>query len=80
MLKYLLFILILFSSCEKNTTSISTTPNFPWDYVWTLDTLTADNLYQNMMYDIWGSSTSDVYTVGGSSSARGKMYHYDGKI
>lgn len=31
-----------------------------------------------MLNDIWGSLVSDVYTVGGSS-ARGKMYHYDGK-
>jgi hypothetical protein len=80
MLKYFLLLFILLLSCEKDTSSISNTSNVPREYVWTLDTLTVDNLFQNMMYDIWGSSTKDVYAVGQSSGARGKMYHYEGKI
>lgn len=42
--------------------------------VWTRTNVTADNTQLRQLKDIWGVSSSDVYTVG----YNGYIYHYDG--
>ncbi|TAK66759.1 MAG: hypothetical protein EPO24_01225 [Bacteroidetes bacterium] len=48
------------------------------DYTWTVDTLAYPGSFQTNMYDMWASSSKDVYVVGHNDRGYGKMYHYDG--
>ena len=82
-LLYLLPILavsFLFSalSCRKNPV-VPPSPKDPRAYTWTVDTLEYPGSLQTTMYDIWGSSPTDVYVVGFTGDGGGEMWHFDGK-
>jgi hypothetical protein len=79
---YILFFLIVFSSCKENPTN-NEKPSQPItgrrNYVWTVDTLYFQNGGQTLMQDIWGSSPTNVYAVGHEASGGGApMWHYNG--
>ncbi|MBI4428072.1 MAG: hypothetical protein HY562_03020 [Ignavibacteriales bacterium] len=55
-------------------------PKDPREFAWTVDTFYSANRFQWMMYDIWGSSPTNVYVVGRTSDDGGQLYRYDGKV
>ncbi|MDP2885187.1 MAG: hypothetical protein Q8P51_09240 [Ignavibacteria bacterium] len=63
--------------CKSNP--VEAPPKNPREYTWTIDTIAYPGSYQTSMYDIWGSSPSDVYIVGYNSDGNANAYHYDGK-
>jgi hypothetical protein len=69
-----LFFLLI--SCKSNPLVAIAQPGRR-DYVWTVDTINPGNesLYLGR---IWGSSASDVWAVGSSSSTATSIWHYDG--
>ena len=78
-LKVILLSLILFLqliSCKSNPVEAPAQPGRT-DYEWTVDTINPGNesLYLGR---IWGSSASDVWAVGSSSSTATSIWHYDG--
>ena len=69
------------SSCKKSTEPISinagpdtTSHNF----IWTADTIYAEDTYQIYLYDIWGTDENNVWAVGHSDLTRYRIWHYDG--
>lgn len=50
----------------------------PRKFSWTLDTLTNPRTDQSGRFDIWGSSETDVYTIGFVDAGGGEMWHYNG--
>lgn len=75
------FILIINCSCSDKGTGPqdngpdTTSRNFEWraDTLWTPD---AFSIY---MYDIWGSSPTDMWTVGHSDDPNARLWHWDGE-
>ncbi len=66
--------MLLLTTCGENIIG----PNFPpgrRDYVWTLDTLKSPF---NNFTGLWGSSSSDVWTVGGGGNDEDRLWHFDG--
>ncbi len=64
-------------SCNNN----STEPELQQgrrDYVWTRDTLRADQFGFQSLTSIWGSSPNDVWIVGDAATYVNKIWHYDG--
>ena len=53
-------------------------PKDPRTYTWTVDTLSHPGSYQTEMLDIWGSSSTDVYTVGHNDQNSGLIWHFNG--
>ena len=83
------FVIFLFSSfifflssCKRSTEPISieqgpdTTSN---KFIWTADTIYAEDTYQIYLYDIWGTDENNVWAVGHSDLTRYRIWHYDGK-
>lgn len=70
-------LLTLSLSCKKSTEPLELN-RYPYNLKWTIDTLTVGSS-QNMMKNIWGSSSVDMYVCGHSSAATGMLWHYDGK-
>lgn len=48
------------------------------DYVWTVDTLKNQNNDLTHLFSLWGSTPTDIWAVGQSSSASSAKWHYDG--
>jgi hypothetical protein len=48
------------------------------DYLWTRDTLRADEFGFQFLISIWGSSPKDVWVVGDAATYVNKVWHYDG--
>jgi len=73
-LSSILFLLLV--SCKNNPLSV-TAPATPGrrDYVWTLDTLKSSF---NYFSGLWGSSPSDVWTVGDGADSESRLWHFDG--
>jgi len=71
--------LILHSGCKEKGVEPSHPLKNPREYTWTIDTLSYPGSFQTLMNDIYAASAQDVWIVGYSSDAWGKMYHYDGK-
>jgi hypothetical protein len=78
-------LLLIFLHCEKDMTGITIEkpqppdePTDPRNYTWSVDTLAYPGSYQTDMARIWGSSPTDVYTIGHNSQNRGLMWHFDG--
>jgi hypothetical protein len=47
-------------------------------YTWSIDTLFNEWGEQTTLYDIWGSSPTNIYAVGHDAGFKGTMWHYDG--
>lgn len=71
-----LILLLLQLSCKTNP--VEPPIKNPREYTWTIDTLAYPNSDQTLMFDIWGSSPKDVWTVGHNERAGGRMWHYSG--
>ncbi len=68
------FLSLLLTTCGESIVG----PNFlpgRRDYVWTLDTLKTPF---NYFTGLWGSSPSDVWTVGGGGNDEDRLWHFDG--
>ncbi len=68
------FLTLLLTTCGESIVG----PKFPpgiRDYVWTLDTLKTPF---NYFTGLWGSSSSDVWTVGGGGNDEDRLWHFDG--
>jgi hypothetical protein len=63
-----------FFSCSSPTGPGGDTPGRR-DYVWTVDTL---NSPMNVLNSIWGSSPTNVWTIGPGGDANNRLFHYDG--
>lgn len=66
------------TSCRRSPGPVGPDGKDPREFSWAIDTISYPGSYQTLMYRIWGSSSADIYIVGGNDQAMGKMYHYDG--
>ena len=74
LLSSILFLQLI--SCKNNPLEISApSPPGRRNYVWTLDTLKTPF---NYFTGLWGSSPSDVWTVGGGGDPDNRLWHFDG--
>jgi len=48
------------------------------DYVWSKDTLRAEDFGFQFLSSIWGSSPKDIWVVGDAAAQANKVWHYDG--
>jgi len=78
---FLLSFFMLLSSCQRGTEPLvnnlgpdTTSHNF----IWTADTIFAEDTYQIYLYDIWGTDENNVWAVGHSDLTRYRIWHYDG--
>jgi len=73
-----IYFLILFNlSCKKSPTEvIDNTQPGRRDYVWTVDTLIADDWFG--INEVWGSSPNDIWIVAGGVSSKDCLWHYNG--
>ena len=81
---FLLLILagvLLWLHCEKNPSGIQegAVVKDPRQLKWTVDTLRFPGSYSTDLYDIWGSSTKDVYACGLNNTGSDAIWHYDGR-
>lgn len=75
----LFFILLLLPSCNT-TEPPPPTVNNELKYEWTVDTLRNPNGYGVVPWSVWGSSPTDVWTVGFNLAGQGEMFHFDGVL
>jgi hypothetical protein len=75
----LAIVVIITGSCKDNGTGPEKLEPGRRDYVWTRDTLRADEFGFQFLSGIWGSSPSDVWVVGDAATYVNKVWHYDGK-
>lgn len=64
-------------SCEDNPVGPENTPGRR-DYTWTVDTLKPDGDYVTYMFNMWGSSPTDIWLVGSADTRLHAVWHYDG--
>lgn len=64
-------------SCNSNPIEPEPQPGRR-DYVWTRDTLKADEFGFQFLSGMWGSSPNDVWVVGDAATYVNKVWHYDG--
>jgi hypothetical protein len=72
----LIAMIVVIISCEENGVEPEPQPGRR-DYTWTVTEIKPgyESLY---LMRIWGSAANDVWSVGGSSSARTTLWHYNG--
>jgi len=82
---FLVIFLFLNLNLYLNLTSCGTTdPPLPPDkkttleYDWKIDTLFNPHGYGVVPWSMWGSSPTDVWTVGFNLAGQGEMFHYNG--
>ncbi|SRR5690606_28184282 len=75
---FLLFLLLSINNCKDSAIDVYANRS-PFEYNWTTDTLHLERNFQTLMFSMWASSISDLYTVGHSDGTRGAMWKYDGK-
>jgi hypothetical protein len=73
----ILFCFIIIISCNNSPTDPELQPGRR-DYVWTRDTLKADEFGFQFLSGIWGSSPNDVWVVGDAATYVNKVWHYNG--
>ncbi|MFH0990341.1 MAG: hypothetical protein V1799_10050 [bacterium] len=71
------FLLLTCLSCKHSTEPVTKVKDLR-ALSWTIDTLNGNNIDQLVLYDIWGTSASDVYAAGHASGGR-CVFHYNGK-
>ncbi|MFA3783587.1 hypothetical protein ABRY23_11050 [Melioribacteraceae bacterium 4301-Me] len=71
----LIVITVIINSCGEGITEPQPGRR---DYVWTRDTLRADEFGFQFLSGIWGSSPSDLWVVGDAATYKNKVWHYDG--
>ena len=82
---YILFLLgtglLLLLNCKKVTDPLITKSGpdtTTRDFEWRADTLWTPNAFSIYMYGIWGSSETDVWTVGHSDDKNARIWHWNG--
>lgn len=72
------FLILINFGCKKSPTEVvdNTQPGRR-DYVWTVDTLHADNWFG--ISAVWGSSPNDIWIVASGVSYKDCLWHYDGR-
>ncbi|MBZ0184554.1 MAG: hypothetical protein K8F60_19005 [Melioribacteraceae bacterium] len=71
-------LIITITSCDSPTEIIDNTQPGRRDYVWTVDTLDPGPGNATSMFEMWGSSPTDVWLVGSGYSLKHAIWHYDG--
>ncbi len=75
----LLLSLLLFSaSCCTTEPTLPPDDKTTLEYDWEVDTLFNPHEYGVVPWSMWGSSPTDVWTVGFNLAGQGEMFHYDG--
>ena len=77
-LSIILLLIIITISCESPTEIIDNTQPGRRDYVWTVDTLDPGPGNATSMFEMWGSSPTDIWLVGSGYSMKHAIWHYDG--
>lgn len=78
---YCFLILVILLLCGTGCNTVDpTTPNekTTLEYDWEVDTLFNPHGYGVVPWSMWGSTPSDVWTVGFNLAGQGEMFHYDG--
>jgi hypothetical protein len=79
-----LTILIIFIGCNGKGLFVPPIQNQPdttsHNFIWTADTIWAEDALQIYLYDIWGTDENNVYAVGHSDWNKYRIWHYDGQI
>ncbi len=84
MIKKLILIFILpcifFAGCEtdRNPIEFMEDDTTSHNFVWTADTLHAEEALQIFLYDIWGTDEDNVWAVGHSDDSDYQIWHWDG--
>lgn len=68
-------IIIIINSCSEGITEPQPGRR---DYVWSVDTLRAEDFGYQSLSDIWGSSPKDIWVVGDAALPANKIWHYNG--
>ena len=74
----LLIIVLLNLGCKKAPTQPPVNERTTLEYNWEVDTLFNPHGYGVVPWSMWGSSPTDVWTVGFNLAGQGEMFHYDG--
>ncbi|MEW6196769.1 MAG: hypothetical protein AB1521_16605 [Bacteroidota bacterium] len=69
--------LIIINSCAESITGPEPQPGRR-DYVWTRDTLRADEFGFQFLSGIWGSAPNDIWVIGDAATYVNKVWHFDG--
>lgn len=73
-----LTIITITTSCNSNPLETPDDPPGRRDYVWTRDTLRADEFGFQFLSGIWGSSPNDVWVIGDAATYVNKVWHFNG--
>jgi hypothetical protein len=65
-------------SCEDNPVTPNEPPPGRRDYEWSIDTLKPEGDYVTYMFNMWGSSPTDIWLVGSADTRLHAVWHYDG--
>lgn len=76
MIIFVLIIILISLHCD--TTEPPPGDDLTFEYDWQVDTLFNPNGYGVVPWAMWGSSLTDIWSVGFNLSGQGEMFHYDG--
>ena len=71
-------LIITITSCNSPTEVIEDKQPGRRDYVWSVDTLDPGSGNATSMFEMWGSSPTDIWLVGSGYSMKHAIWHYDG--
>lgn len=74
----LLLMFLSVGGCNTTEPPIPPVENTSLEYEWEVDTLFNPHGYGVVPWSMWGSSPTDVWTVGFNLAGQGEMFHYDG--
>ena len=79
-LSFLLLVFYLQNCSDSPSESQNGIDTTNRNFEWKADTLWTANAATIYMYDIWGSSNSDIWTVGHSDDSQARIWHWNGEI
>lgn len=77
---FLCALLLFTSTCSTTEPPPPPDDNTTLEYEWEVDTLFNPHGYGVVPWAMWGSSPTDVWTVGFNLAGQGEMFHYDGNF
>ena len=75
---FLCALLLFTTTCSTTEPPPPPDDNTTLEYDWEVDTLFNPHGYGVVPWAMWGSSPTDVWTVGFNLAGQGEMFHYDG--